>query len=304
MILVFLGVLLPAAIVYVFGADIVARAVAAADARHPLVLLVFVAFLVACVSGVLIQRTVTSLARTVEVEARQELLDEAPAARDEEHRPLMNSAPLILTPMERRTAELHGSPERLDCANSELESENAWLRAGPFTDEPTRLYNRRFFSIRVEEEVARHRRFGHPLSLVLLGLDGFKAVNDGPGRQAADQTLRQVADILLKNSRGVDVVFRYADNEFAVLLVETSGAGARSYAEHIRDVLCTSSFGPGRLITASFGVACFPEDVATAGALVRAADEALDSAKRAGKNCLVVFRELGSFHVVERDAQA
>jgi diguanylate cyclase (GGDEF)-like protein len=90
---------------------------------------------------------------------------------------------------------------------------------------------------------------------------------------------------LLKHSRGINVICRYGGDEFAVLLVETSKAGARLYADRIRQVLATHPFAHGRRVTASFGVASLPEDVAPATEeLIRAADEALYAAKRAGKN--------------------
>jgi len=149
----------------------------------------------------------------------------------------------------------------------------------------TGLYNRRFFSVRVEEEVSRCRRFNHPVSVVLLDLDDYKVINDELGHGAGDETLREVAQLLLKHSRGINVICRYGGDEFAILLVETSKAGARLYADRIRQVLATHPFAHGRRVTASFGVASLPEDVAPAtDELIRAADEALYAAKRAGKN--------------------
>ncbi len=149
----------------------------------------------------------------------------------------------------------------------------------------TSLYNRRFFSLRLEEELSRYRRFNHPVSVVLLDLDGFKAVNDDFGHAAGDDTLRDISQILMKHSRGINVVSRYGGDEFAVLLVETSKAGARLYADRIREVVAKYPFSHGKVITASFGVASLPDDeAATAEDLFRAADDALYAAKRGGKN--------------------
>src|SRR5438477_559764 len=98
-------------------------------------------------------------------------------------------------------------------------------------------------------------------------------------------TLRDIAQILQKHSRGINVISRYGGDEFAVLLVETSKAGARLYAERIRQVIGAFPFSHGKQVTASLGVASVPDDeAATAEDLFRAADEALYSAKRAGKN--------------------
>ena len=80
--------------------------------------------------------------------------------------------------IEQQAAEINSFATRLDAAYKELESTNARLKETSFKDEVTGLYNRRFFSMRLEEELSRYRRFNHPVSVVLLDLDGFKAVND------------------------------------------------------------------------------------------------------------------------------
>jgi|SRR5882724_5825947 len=191
----------------------------------------------------------------------------------------------MLVTIEQQAAEINTFATRLDAAYKELESTNARLKETSFKDEVTGLYNRRFFSLRLEEELSRYRRFNHPVSVVVLDLDGFKAVNDEFGHTVGDDTLRDVAQILMKHSRGINVVSRYGGDEFAVLLVETSKAGARLYADRIREVVAKYPFSPGKIVTASFGVASLPDDEAgTAEDLFRAADEALYAAKRAGKN--------------------
>src|SRR4029450_8007037 len=198
---------------------------------------------------------------------------------------LMSSFNKMLLTIEQQAAEINTFATRLDAAYKELESTNARLKETSFKDEVTGLYNRRFFSLRLEEELSRYRRFNHPVSVVLLDLDGFKAVNDEFGHTVGDDTLGEVAQILMKHSRGINVVSRYGGDEFAVLLVETSKAGARLYADRIREVVSKDPFAPGKVITASFGVASLPDDEAgTAEDLFRAADEALYAAKRAGKN--------------------
>src|SRR4029453_10363098 len=101
-------------------------------------------------------------------------------------------------------------------AYRDLESTNAQLSEASFKDEVTHLYNRRFFAIRLEEEIARYRRFNHPVSLVLLDLDGFKGINDRFGPGAGDETLRAVAELLLKHSRGINIICRYGGDEFAI----------------------------------------------------------------------------------------
>jgi diguanylate cyclase (GGDEF)-like protein len=218
---------------------------------------------------------------------------------------LMASFSRTLGTIEQQAAEISQFATRLDTAYSELQFANERLKEYSFKDEVTGLYNRRFFTIRLEEEVSRYRRFNHPVSVVLLDLDGFKAINDELGHAAGDETLRDMAEILMRYSRGINVICRYGGDEFAVLLVETSKDGTRLYADRIRHVLSTHPFAHGRRLTASIGIASLPEDV-TPGAddLIRAADEALYAAKRAGKNRVSVYEDVAPSRVPERAASA
>jgi diguanylate cyclase (GGDEF)-like protein len=212
--------------------------------------------------------------------------------RSDEVGTLMKSFSSMLTTIEQQTTDINSFATRLDSAYKELEATNAKLKETSFKDDVTGLYNRRFFTLRFEEEISRFRRFNHPVSVVVLDLDGFKSVNDELGHAGGDETLREVAQILMTHSRGINVVSRYGGDEFVILLVETSKAGARLYADRIRQVIATHPFPHGKPVTASFGVASLPDDeltpsTATSDDLFRAADEALYTAKRAGKNQVV-----------------
>ncbi|MBI2160178.1 MAG: diguanylate cyclase [Candidatus Rokubacteria bacterium] len=208
--------------------------------------------------------------------------------RSDEVGTLMKSFTGMLSTIEQQAIEINTLATRLDAAYKELEVTNTKLKETSFRDEVTGLYNRRFFSLRLEEELSRFKRFNHPVSVVILDIDGFKNVNDEFGHAVGDETLRELAQILMKHSRGINVVSRFGGDEFAILLVETSKAGARLYADRIRQVVATFPFSHGKPVTASFGVASLPDDeVATAEDLFRAADEALYAAKRAGKNQVV-----------------
>ena len=260
-------------------------------------LLVFTGLLMA-VGGLLIRDLTRSLPKSEEAPpappAVPERRDPVSAENADDADTLLHSFSRMLAPIEQQAAALDRYATRLDAAYQELESTNARLKEFSFKDEVTGLYNRRFFSIRLEEEVSRYRRFNHPVSVVLLDLDGFKAVNDELGHAAGDETLRGMAEILLRHSRGINVICRYGGDEFAILLVETSKAGARLYADRIRYVLSSAQFAHRRRVTASFGIASLPEDVApTADDLIRAADEALYAAKRAGKNRVSVHEDVG-----------
>ncbi len=247
-------------------------------------LLAFTGVLMAA-GGLVIRDMALTVRRTAETVAATGKIEASVVEKTDQIGVLMGSFSRMLATIETQAGEINQFATRLDVAYKELESTNARLKEFSFKDEVTRLYNRRFFSIRLEEEVSRYRRFNHPVSVVLLDLDGFKAINDDLGHAEGDETLRGVARLLLKHSRGINVICRYGGDEFAILLVETPKAGAQIYADRIRHVLSNSEFPNGRRVSASFGIASLPEDVGPAAEdLICAADEALYAAKRAGKN--------------------
>jgi len=234
--------------------------------------------------------TAVSHAAAMVTEASQ--VEEVATTRSDEVGTLMTAFSRMLGTIEQQAGEINLYAQRLEGAYKDLELTSARLKEFSFKDQVTGLYNRRFFSVRLDEEISRYRRFNHPVSMVMLGLDGFTTINDALGHGAGDETLRIVGDILTRYSRGITVICRYGEDTFAVLLVETSKTGAGLYAERIRQVLAGYPFTHGRRLTASFGIASLPEDVSpAAGELVRAADEALYAAKRAGKNRICLYEE-------------
>ena len=157
------------------------------------------------------------------------------------------------------------------------------------TDELTGLFNVRQFHARLENEIDRAERFGTPLSLVMLDIDKFKSVNDTYGHQQGDRVLVEVARVLRRLSRDVDLPARYGGEEMAVVLPQTDLGGAEQGAERMRSAIEGMQIqrldGGGLLpITASFGVASFPAQAADKTALIAAADAALYRAKRGGRN--------------------
>ncbi len=160
---------------------------------------------------------------------------------------------------------------------------NARLEDLSFKDVSTELYNRRYFALRIDEEVKRHTRFGHPLSLVVLNLDHFKLLNTQHGPAAGDEVLREAARLLVKHSRSFTIIARLDGDSFAALLANTPKAGAVTYSQRIRGVIAAHPFAHGA-VTASFGVAGLPADAASADDLIAAAHRALTDAKRLGRN--------------------
>jgi diguanylate cyclase (GGDEF)-like protein len=157
------------------------------------------------------------------------------------------------------------------------------------TDELTGLFNVRQFHSRLDDEIERAERFGQPLSLVMLDIDKFKSVNDTYGHQQGDRVLVEVARVLRRLSRDVDLPARYGGEEMAVVLPQTDLRGAELGAERMRAAIEGMQIqrldGGGLLpITASFGVASFPSQAADKTALIAAADAALYRAKRGGRN--------------------
>ncbi len=151
----------------------------------------------------------------------------------------------------------------------------------------TGLKNRREFEERLEEELARSQRYDLTFSLALVDLDQFKQYNDTKGHLAGDLLLRQIASVLKESVRGSDVVARYGGDEFVVILPETGKQAAFVGCERLREKV-QENFGPD--ITASIGIATFPDDAVLRKALIEKADRALYRAKREGKNRTVVAK--------------
>lgn len=151
------------------------------------------------------------------------------------------------------------------------------------TDALTGLYNHRYFYHLLDAEVKRARRYGRPLSLIMLDIDRFKEFNDQYGHLAGDEALRSLAQILRKNSRRVDTVARYGGEEFAIILPETDLAQAGVQAERLRASAEEHQWREGHL-TISLGAAALTPEMTRVEDLVRDADRPLYHAKAAGRN--------------------
>jgi diguanylate cyclase (GGDEF)-like protein len=160
---------------------------------------------------------------------------------------------------------------------------NAQLEDLSFKDALTDLFNGRYCALRLDEEVRRSARFGHPLALVYIDLDDFERINEDKGRAAGDEVLKETARLLVRHSRSFTILARRAGDDFVAILANTPKAGAATYAERIRGVLEHHAFAQGP-VTACFGVAALPADAASAEDLMRKADRAVSDAKRLGRN--------------------
>jgi diguanylate cyclase (GGDEF)-like protein len=166
--------------------------------------------------------------------------------------------------------------------NLSLASLNQQLAELSLADALTCIPNRRAFNERIEEEAARARRTGEPLSLLMADIDGFKSYNDEFGHQAGDQALYMVAQVLNAGARPYDQVARYGGEEFAVILPMTNLAAAHGIAERLRLAVAAAEI-PCRRLTLSIGVAGMTAQF-DARELIRVADRALYEAKARGRN--------------------
>ena len=164
------------------------------------------------------------------------------------------------------------------------------LRLLATTDPLTGLMNRRTFSQRLHQELARAKRYKTALSLLIIDLDWLKAINDVHGHSAGDKAIDAVADTLRRGLRATDLAARYAGDEFVALLPETTAREALGLARRLGAQVATIALGPqGASLSVSIGVADLEgaESLTTEGLFV-AADEALYRAKAAGRNNVVV----------------
>jgi two-component system cell cycle response regulator len=157
-------------------------------------------------------------------------------------------------------------------------------------DDLTGLHNFRYLRERLAEEFARAGRYGSEMSLVLMDIDHFKAVNDRCGHQVGNLVLTQIVAVLRSQIRDLDVAARYGGEEFAVILPMTGVKGALEVGERLRRAVAGARFGTEEdplQLTVSLGVASFPAmPVAAPDELITAADNALYVAKDDGRNCV------------------
>lgn len=215
--------------------------------------------------------TKAQAANELSEQARQLLLQEQQTSQD-----------MLEEKVQERTLELNIALQELEEANHELEQKNT-------LDELTGLFNRRFYDQKIVAEYRRSKRNLTPLSLVLIDIDHFKAVNDTHGHLAGDECLVWVSEHI-KNSlkRSADNAFRYGGEEFCLILPDTNGQGAIALAEVLRKRIAKQPClykGIEIALTISSGISTYIQDVDILPEQIFAgADKALYQAKDAGRN--------------------
>ena len=156
------------------------------------------------------------------------------------------------------------------------------------TDDLTKLFNSRYLNVHLGREIKRSRRYGVTVSLIFLDLDGFKAINDQHGHLAGSRALYEVGQVIQETVREIDIVSRYGGDEFTIILPQTGAKGAGIIAERIRASIEERAFlseqGLDVRLTASFGVATFPDNGQSREELIQKADQAMYLIKDRGKN--------------------
>lgn len=159
-------------------------------------------------------------------------------------------------------------------------------------DDQTECFNRRHFDRCLSEEIYRAQRYAQALAMVFLDLDNLKEVNARYGHAVGSRTVREVARRLVMGIRGSDRAFRYGGDEFCLVLPATDLQGAIDLCERLRNAIASQPFVADSTthvaVTASFGIAAYPDHARTSLGLIKCADEAMQRATREGKDAVRV----------------
>lgn len=190
-------------------------------------------------------------------------------------------------------ADFFGKHVGLALDNAQKYSEAKQLA---YVDDLTDLYNVRYLNFVLDKEIKRSRRYQQPLSVLFLDLDYFKGVNDRHGHLTGSRMLIEVAAVLKRCIRDTDVLVRYGGDEYTLLCPSTDGAGAMIVAERIRATIEQTEFrgddGTQLKLTASIGVACYPEHAREKKDLLRMADAAMYHGKATSRNVVYLASSL------------
>jgi len=171
-------------------------------------------------------------------------------------------------------------------------------RNAAWVDHLTGVANRLYFQQRFESEIRRTGNYRQALGLFMFDIDEFKRINDTHGHLAGDVVIKNMAEIVKKNTRGGDLVGRYGGDEFIVLITSTTEKQAISFADKLREIISATDIAiPGSdvpiRITVSGGLAMFPTHGQSTTELFQAADDALFESKRQGRNRILTAASVG-----------
>lgn len=180
-------------------------------------------------------------------------------------------------------AELDQARNAAEMANSALRKANAELQRLALTDRLTGLWNRAYFEEAIATEIARAVRSGAPVSLLLLDIDHFKAINDTHGHLAGDRILIELTRRLGRHLREADVLARWGGEEFVILMPNCGASETRDAAQRLRALVADRSFPEVGAVTVSIGVAEYQPHESD-NAWLKRTDDALYAAKAGGRN--------------------
>ena len=191
--------------------------------------------------------------------------------------------------IDQKIASILAASAAMAYENSRLHNE---LEKMVVIDELTGVYNYRYFSEKLADEIKRATRYRQALSLIMVDLDWFKRINDTYGHEAGNVLLKGVVRVIAQNIRDTDTLARYGGEEFIVILPQTDHDDAQIIAERIRSEIERSSFGDGikhpkLSATVSVGITTYPDNGHGEDELVQLVDQAMYLAKGSGKNAVV-----------------
>jgi diguanylate cyclase (GGDEF)-like protein/PAS domain S-box-containing protein len=199
-----------------------------------------------------------------------------------------------ITERKRAEDDLRSANRQLESRLKEIEALQASLREQAIRDPLTQLHNRRFLNEAIEQEFHHAERALESLSVILLDIDFFKAINDTYGHAVGDACLVALADLLQQHVRKSDIACRYGGEEFMLVLRATNLAGAAQYAERLRLLVADQVFNIDALeikFTISLGISTFPAHGTSYRVIINKADDALYASKRTGRNRVTSWTE-------------